>query len=207
MKRCVIFCAGGFSELMAPVGSHDLVIAADGGLLHTQALGVQPDIILGDFDSLGQIPDGAEVFPVEKDDTDSMLAIKRGLEMGCGQFWLYGALDGDRLEHTVANYQALMFLADRGKRGWLIGKKQIATVIKDGSISFPAACKGYLSVFCLGSDARGVSIRGTKYELEDAALTADFPLGVSNQFTDEPGQVLVKNGKLLLIWDRDNGIW
>lgn len=207
MKRCVIFCAGGFSELLAPLDPHDLVIAADGGLRHTEAVGVKPDIILGDFDSLGKTPDGAEVFPVEKDDTDSMLAIKRGLEMGCGQFLLYGALDGDRLEHTVANYQALMFLADRVARGWLIGKKQIATVIKNGGIAFPAGCKGYLSVFCLGPDARGVAIRGTKYKLEDATLTADFPLGVSNQFTDEPGQVLVKNGKLLLIWDRENGIW
>ena len=70
MKTCVIFCAGGFDRLAEPIGSEDLVIAADGGLIHTQALGLTPHVILGDFDSLGYIPQGAQVFPVKKDDTD-----------------------------------------------------------------------------------------------------------------------------------------
>ena len=82
MKKCVIFCAG---ELDAPVEipENALIIAADGGLRHTEALGLRPDVILGDFDSLGYTPQGAEVFPVEKDDSDSMLAARRGLAEGC----------------------------------------------------------------------------------------------------------------------------
>ena len=107
MKTCVIFCAGGFSALAEPVNEADLVIAADGGLRHTEQCGVQPTLILGDFDSLGYTPDRAEVFPVEKDDTDSMLAIKEGLGRGFRRFVLYGALDGARLDHTVANLQGL----------------------------------------------------------------------------------------------------
>ena len=206
MKQCVIFCAGEFTGLAAPVALGGMVIAADGGLVHTESLGLKPDIILGDFDSLGRIPAGAEVYPVEKDDTDSMLAIKKGLEAGCDQFLLYGALDGPRVDHTMANFQALQYLADHGARGWLIGKNQIVTAIKNSSIDFPAHCRGNLSLFCLGADAEGVTIRGAKYEMDGGTLSAGFPLGVSNQFMGKEVRVEVKNGSLLLIWDRENGI-
>ena len=206
MKRCVIFCAGEFSGLLEPLNDYDLVIAADGGLRHTQAIGVTPHVILGDFDSLGYIPEGAQVHPVEKDDTDAMLAIKAGLALGCQVFWLYGSLDGPRLEHTMANLQALQYLSDHGAKGYLIGNSQIVTVIKNCSIHFPAQCSGYLSVFCLGADAKGVSIQGAKYTLEGHTLTAGFPLGVSNQFIGKEVTVGVENGSLLLIWDRPNGI-
>ncbi len=206
MKKCIIFCAGEFKELIEPVTADDLVIAADGGLVHTEAIGLNPDIILGDFDSLGYIPAGAEVHPTQKDDTDSMLAIKRGLEAGCDAFYLYGALDGKRVDHTVANFQALQYLAERGARGWLIGNRQIATAIHNDSITFPPFCVEYLSVFCLGADARGVSIRGMQYPVEDATLTASFPLGVSNQFIQKKATVAVEDGTLLLIWRRKNGV-
>ena len=206
MKKCVIFCAGEFKELIAPVGSSEVVIAADGGLAHLQEIGLRPDIILGDFDSLGYIPEGAEVHPVEKDDTDSMLAIKKGLSLGCDTFYLYGALDGKRVDHTMANFQALQYLAERGARGWLIGRRQIATAIQNSSIVFPPFCVDYLSVFCLGKDAKGVSIRGTQYEMEDQTLTSGFPLGVSNKFIQKKATVEVKDGTLLLIWKRKNGI-
>ena len=205
MKVCMIFCAGGFSGLLQPMPQDALVIAADGGLRHTEKLGLQPDIILGDFDSLGYVPEGAAVYPVEKDDTDSMLAIKQGLAQGCDTFYLYGALDGKRLEHTVANFQTLQYLADHGAKGYLVGLEQIVTLVKNGSIHFPAHCSGYLSVFCLGADARGVSIQGAKYELQNHTLTAGFPLGVSNQFMDREAVVEVADGSLLLIWDRTNG--
>ena len=163
MKRCVIFCGGGFSSLDGPILDTDLVIAADKGLDYTRQLGLNPQIVLGDFDSLGYIPAGAEVHPVEKDDTDAMLAVRRGLEAGCGELILYGSLDGDRVDHTMANFQLLCFLADRGAKGTLVGIRQKATVIQNSSIRFDAGQKGTLSVFCMGDCARGVSIRGAKY--------------------------------------------
>ena len=206
MKKCVIFCAGEFKELLRPVGGDELVIAADAGLLHTQEIGLVPDIILGDFDSLGTVPEGAEVFPVEKDDTDSMLAIKRGLQMGCDTFYIYGALDGKRVDHTLANFQALHYLADHGARGWLIGKREIVTVIQNSKLVFPPYFTDYLSVFCLGEDAKGVSIRGAKYEMDNAVLSARFPLGISNQFVQKKVTVEVADGTLLLIWRRRNGL-
>ena len=206
MKTCVIFCAGEFKELCRPVGADELVIAADGGLAHLEEIGLRPDVILGDFDSLGYVPEGAQVYPVKKDDTDSMLAIKKGLELGCDRFYLYGALDGKRVDHTMANFQALQYLAERGVRGWLIGNRQIVTAIHNDKVMFPPFCIQYLSVFCLGKDAKGVSIRGMEYEMEDQTLTSGFPLGVSNRFVQKKATVEVKDGTLLLIWHRKNGI-
>jgi len=205
VKKCVIFCAAGFDGLASPIEPGDTVIAADGGLMHTQSLGITPDVILGDFDSLGFVPEGANVFPVEKDDTDAMLAVRRGLAMGCREFCLYGSLDGKRLDHTVANFQTLQFLADHGAVGYLIGADHMVTVLKNGELSFPEQAEGILSVFCMGADAVGVTIEGLQYILQDGTLSAGFPLGVSNHFTGRAANISVKDGSLLLIWDRQNG--
>ena len=205
MGCCVIFCAGGFSGLARPLKPGDLVIAADGGAAHAAALGITPDIVLGDFDSLGYVPQGANVFPVEKDDTDAMLAARRGLELGFREFYLYGCLDGPRLDHTVAAFQTLQFLADRGAAGYLVGLHYTATVIREETVLFPASARGILSLFCLGPDARGVSIRGLHYPLEDGTLTAGFPLGVSNHFTGGDAAITVREGSLLCLYDRENG--
>ena len=205
MGSCVIFCAGSFHGLAAPLLADDFIIAADGGLAHVQKLGLTPNGILGDFDSLGYIPQDSTVFPVEKDDTDAMLAVRKGLELGYRQFYLYGSLDGPRLDHTVANFQTLQFLADHGAVGYLIGKDYIVTVLKDGALHFSADCTGIFSVFCMGADAAGVTIRGGKYALENAALTAGFPLGVSNHFEGNEVTVAVEKGSLLVLWDTRNG--
>jgi len=204
MGKCIIFCAAGFDALLEPIQAEDFVIAADGGLVHTQGLGVTPDGVLGDFDSLGFVPEGANVYPVEKDDTDAMLAVRLGLQKGFREFVLYGSLDGPRLDHTVANFQTLQFLADHGASGTLVGKDYLVTVIKDGTLTFPKESRGTVSVFCLGRDAEGVNIRGLYYPLENGTLTAGFPLGVSNHFTGTEAEISVKNGSLLVIWERNN---
>lgn len=205
MKECVIFCAAECDGLARPIGPESFVIAADGGLRHTEKLGIAPDAVLGDFDSLGFCPEGANVFPVEKDDTDAMLAVRLGLERGCGEFLLYGSLDGPRLDHTVANFQTLQFLADHGAAGYLIGNTTMVTVVKNGKITFPAGLSGTISVFCMGPDAVGVTEKGLFYGLENASLTSGFPLGVSNHFTGEAAEISVKNGSLLVLWERKCG--
>ena len=206
MKKCIIFCAAEFDELAAPIEKEDYILAADGGLRHLKKLGLKPNGIIGDFDSLGYVPEGAEVFPVEKDDTDAMLAAKKGLELGFSEFYFYGSLDGPRLDHTVANFQTLQYLADRGATAYLIGNDYIVTVVKDGAFSFPAGRTGTVSVFCMGADAEGVRIKGLYYELENGKLTAGFPLGVSNHFTGAEATVEVKKGSLIVMWDRQNGM-
>ena len=206
MGKCIIFCAADFEALAEPIRAEDYIIAADGGLRHTAKLGITPDEILGDFDSLGYTPEGANVFPVEKDDTDAMLAVRRGLSLGYREFLLYGSLDGPRLDHTVANFQTLQFLCDRGAFGVLAGMHTMAAVVKNGSLSFPAGCEGTVSVFCHGSDAHGVTLKGLYYPLENGTLTAGFPLGVSNHFTGQPAEISVEDGSLLVLWEGKNGL-
>ena len=197
---CYIFGAGGFYGLPQRPAAGDTVIAADGGWRICRRENITPDLLLGDFDSLHTVPDFARIrrVPVEKDDTDMMLAIKRGLERGETLFHLYGGMGGRRTDHTVANLQALLYLADHGAEGWLHGRDERWTAIRDGSIVFPARPEGILSVFCVGPDAEGVTIRGAQYPLEGATLTASVPLGVSNHFIGQDIMVEVIHGSLLL---------
>lgn len=205
MKTCVIFSAGEFDRLAEPVTAEDYIIAADGGWLHPEKLGLRPHEVLGDFDSLGCIPPHARVFPVEKDDTDTMLAVRRGLELGYRRFVIYGGMDGPRIDHTLANFQTLQFLAQRGATGYLVGKTYTATVVREETVRFPSGAQGVLSLFCMGPDARGVTLRGLKYPLEKGCLTGSFPLGVSNRFMGEEACITVEEGSLLMLWDSGCG--
>lgn len=205
MNTCHIFCAGGFASLAEPIQAGDFVLAADGGLVHTRSLGIEPDGILGDFDSLGFVPQDAQVFPVEKDDTDSMLAVRKGLELGYKRFLIYGGLDGPRLDHTVANLQTLCFLADHGAVGYLVGLTYTATAVKGRTLSFEEKAEGIISLFCFGQTA-GVTIRGLQYELTRGSLESGFPLGVSNHFVGKAAAVTAHSGTVVAMWDTTNGI-
>ena len=204
VKKCIVFCAGNMELPPLPIGTEDLVIAADGGLCHTEKWGITPHVVLGDFDSLGYVPEGAMVSPVEKDDTDAMLAVRLGLAQGCDRFVLYGALEGDRVDHTLANFQLLLFLKKHNAKGWLVGDKQIVTALWEEQ-DYPACAEGIFSLFSVEYGTK-VTLTGLKYELEKGDLTPDFPLGVSNQFTGKPARVTVDGGAVLAVYHRKNGI-
>ena len=206
MGKCIIFCAAGFDGLAQAIENSDYILAADGGLRHVRSLTITPHCILGDFDSLGYVPEGAAVFPVEKDDTDAMLAVRHGLEKGFQEFVIYGGLDGQRLDHTLANYQTLQFLADRNAQGYLVGNDYIATVLKNGSVTFPASARGIVSVFCMGGQACGVTLEGLKYPLTNGVIQSGHPLGVSNHFIGQRSTISVTDGSLLILWDRSVGL-
>ena len=198
---CWIVGAGDFDAARFAPAPGDFVIAADGGLKYLDALGAKPDLVLGDFDSLGKVPAGDNVlrYPPEKDDTDMMIAVKEGLRRGFVRFALFGGLGG-RLGHTLANIQTLMFLSKNSARGFLCGESETVTAVTDGTISFSAAHAGYISVFCLDEPARGVTLRGLKYPLNDAVMTSSVPLGVSNEFTGDAASVTVRHGTLVIVW-------
>ncbi|MFR0732976.1 MAG: thiamine diphosphokinase [Oscillospiraceae bacterium] len=207
MKTCHIFCAAEFEGLLERPAPGDWILAADGGLRHLQALALEPTGILGDFDSLGYTPQGPQVdrFPVEKDDTDSMLAVKAGLRAGFRRFLLYGALDGPRLDHTVANFQLLHYLTDQDAHGYLVGSAYLATVLAPGLLRFSREARGILSVFCsertLPESPSGAC--STPWRMP---CSPRVPLGVSNHFLGCPAQVSLTHGRLLLLWDRSNGL-
>ena len=200
MSICFIVGAGAFSERFAPDAA-DLVIAADGGYEHLSRAGIRVDLLLGDFDSIGQVPSGVPIqrHPIEKDDTDMMLAVKTGLQRGFRSFLLFGGTGG-RPDHTLANLQTLAYLAEQGARGVLVGGGHAITALKDGRLAFDARFQGFLSVFCLGDRAEGVTLRGLKYTLTDATLTCQVPLGASNEFLGTPASVEVARGTLLVVW-------
>ena len=205
MKRCFIFAAGTFYGLRRkPEEPEDLVVAADAGYRTCRELGIVPDLLLGDFDSMEQPEDFANIHrsPVEKDDTDTMLAVKTGLEQGCGEFYLYGGTGGRRLDHTLANLQTLLYLRRRGARGYLYDNDFVWTVIENETIRVDKTVEwGLLSVFCLGDRARGVTETGVQYPLQGAELTAEFPLGVSNHILEPVATVGVETGALAVGWE------
>jgi thiamine pyrophosphokinase len=187
-----------FHQAFAPQKG-DLVIAADGGLAHLRKIGAAPDIILGDFDSLGFVPEGALVLPKEKDDTDTVFAVKLAMEKGLRFFMLHGCLGG-RIDHSLANLQALIHISKSGGRGYLIGEGYAATAITSDELRFNESAAGIIYVFSGGDTAKGVNLTGLKYPLRDYALQNSMPMGVSNEFTGKKSAVQVKDGTLLIIW-------
>ena len=206
MPNCFIFAAGDPpAQLPCRPGEGDLVIAADAGYRTCLRLGLTPDLLIGDFDSMEEPADFAHILrvPVEKDDTDTFLAAKTGLSRGCTVFHLYGGSGGERLDHTLANLQMLLWLRDHGAWGYLYDRQFTYTAIQNEEIVIPRQKTwALLSVFCLGEDARGVTETGVQYPLQDAVLTAHFPLGVSNHILAEEARVRVEKGALLLCWER-----
>ena len=205
MKTCYIMGALPSTARFVPARG-DLVIAADGGLANLEAMGIRPHVILGDFDSLGRIPSGKDVmvYPVEKDDTDTMLACKLGIARGYRNFKIYGGIGG-RLDHTLANIQTLLHLREHGADAMLVGDGETLRVIRNQSIRLPARKEGLISIFAVGGDAKGVTIQGLYYEEIDFHLRPSFPLGVSNHFCGKEAFVEVKEGALLIYEETTNG--
>ena len=207
-KKCIIIGAGDLTVGSVAVGDEDLVIAVDGGINYCGILEIEPDIILGDFDSVNeaqreailamkeQAPDRVVVLKPEKDDTDMLAALRLGLEKGYDYFLIYGATGG-RMEHTLANIQCLLFLKNRGAVGYLMDGSGMVFVMKNEEVKLRANLEGYFSLFCLGKEAKGVTIKGLKYELEDYTMTNDFPIGVSNEFIGKEATVSVRDGELV----------
>lgn len=200
---CYIVGAGENYGLDFTPSPADLVIAADGGLRYLQQQDLQPQIIIGDFDSLGTAPQGEAVIvlPKEKDVTDTWAAMEEGIRLGYGHFVLYGCTGG-RFEHTLANVQTAANAAQRGMTCRIMDRTQIIEALCCGTRTFSADHTGYLSVFSHTDRCSGVTLRGLKYQLENAELTNGFPLGVSNEFIGKESTVTVGSGTVILIYDR-----
>lgn len=198
---CLII--SGAPECYFPVSftKADFVIACDAGYIHAQRADIVPDVIIGDFDSyLGDLPGGVEIIRTkpEKDDTDTMMALKLAIRRGYRRIMLVGALGG-RVDHMLANISLIAFAATKGADLQIVdGHHQIFAVI-DGKRRVPRSSWRNLSVFAFDTECTGVTLRGVKYPLEGAVLTNTFALGVSNEFTEDIAEISVESGILIVV--------
>lgn len=203
MGSCYIVGAGECTELDINKKKGDLIIAADGGLRYLTDAGIEPDIIIGDFDSLGDIPEGENVIRLNpvKDITDMHAAAEIGMEKGYSEYFIYGACGG-RFDHTLANIQLIALLAQKGYTASLHDGKTVITALHNSSISFSEDYKGYVSVFSHSDKCTDVNIKGLKYTLDNATLFNSFPLGVSNEFIGSVSEISIGNGTAIVIYNK-----
>lgn len=206
--KCIIIGAGDLTIGEIPVKEEDFVIAVDGGLGYCGILNVEPDIIIGDFDSVSdgereaiatleqEIPERIIRLKPEKDDTDMLAALKLALEKGYTEFRIYAATGG-RFDHTLANIQCLLYLKNHGATGYLVDGTGMILVLQNEAVHFNKKLEGYLSLFALGKEAKGVTIQGMKYTLDNYTMKNDFPIGISNEFIGEESVISVEDGELV----------
>lgn len=206
MRRCVIVggaSIGDYRTVSAMLRQDDYVIYCDCGLRHMDGLGAEPDLIVGDFDSYSNPEMGTEtiVLPCEKDDTDTVFAVKEAIKRGFEDFLLVGVV-GERLDHTLGNVSILLMLDSTGKKGTIIDDYSEMEIVSDrrGKPCIIDDSYVYFSLINISGTARGVTIRGAKYPLENAEITCEYQYGVSNEvLPGSTAEVSVGEGRLLLV--------
>lgn len=201
-KRCLIISGGEFSPIEDYTDS-DYVIACDKGYEYATGCGIKPDLTLGDFDSYSGKVENCEVYRCqpEKDDTDTMLAVKKALKMGYRRLSLRCALGG-RVDHLIANIQTFSYAAKHGAVMDITDSNNILFSLNPGSYSVSRREGFSLSVFSLSDCCTGVCLEGLKYPLNDARISSSFPIGVSNEWTEAEGKISFKSGIMLVVMSR-----
>ena len=201
--RCVIITGGDpATDLRDMLREGDFVIACDRGIRYCADENVTPDLIIGDLDSyVGPLPEGVPVMRLktEKDDTDTMAAMRYAEERGFPEAMLTCALGGRRFDHTLANLQTMAHGAEAGLTVTLRGDG-IRMICSGPAVrEIKKEDDSYLSLFALSGDVTGIDASGVRYPLSDGKLTASFPLGVSNEWTDNRARISHKSGILLIM--------
>ena len=206
MKRCVI--VGGadinnYEYIKNCLHNDDFVVFCDSGLKHLEYLQVTPGLIVGDFDSHKNPNLDVEtiVLPCEKDDTDTVYAVKEAIKRGFDEFLLIGVIGG-RLDHTLGNVSILLHLESLGKKGKIIDDySEMEIVSKEPA--FIDDSYAFFSLLNITGTAKGVTIRNAKYPLDNAEITCEYQYAVSNEvISGKIAEAFVQNGKALLIKDR-----
>jgi len=203
MNKCLIIAAApikDYKPLTEYLSNIDYIICADGGYKHAGRLHLKPDVIIGDLDSIGEIPKDIEVlrFNAEKDETDTLLAVKLGIEKGCKDFIIIGGLGG-RLDHTYANFSTLLYIIRNGCTGFIADSDCEVHIIENGEISFKNRKDYYISVFPFGTETVFVTEIGLKYALNRHLVRSDNCIGVSNEFKDEFATIIAEEGSIIII--------
>lgn len=187
------------------IESDDRVICADRGIVHAQKLKIVPDLIIGDFDSYkSQLPENVEILRSvpEKDDTDTMLAVKTAISRGAKKIRIYGALGG-RFDHTFANIQTLKFASENGCWAEIADEGNRIMLREKGVHQFRKMDGWYFSIFSYSEELNIKSLRGVKYPLENYLMKNSFPIGVSNEFEADSAELSIDSGTSLIIFSRE----
>ena len=203
-KICYVVGAGENYGLDFQPVTGDYVIAADAGLCCLEKQGIRTDLVIGDFDTLKCTPKHSNtiVLSAEKDDTDTLAAVREGIRAGYTSFHIYCGTGG-RIDHTMANLQVLAYLSANNMRGFLFDNGTVITAITNDRLCFEKIPCGYVSVFSCSEKAEGVTLCGLKYELNNAVLTNTFPVGVSNEFIDRESSISVSDGTLFIVFPKE----
>ncbi len=201
MPRCIIIAplhAGEEHALLTP-RTGDLLLCADGGYAAAIRHGFTPDLTIGDFDSMPDVPVAGEVLrlPVHKDDTDLLACMKEGRRRGYREFIAAGCLGG-RFDHTLAALQCAADAAAKGESLWLCNATNRVTVLAPGAYRIPAIPGRKLSLLAYDEAVTGVTLRGTLWELTDATLSSRCPLGCSNEWTAPEARLSFTSGLLVM---------
>ena len=202
--RALIYTGGSINaaNITERPNKEDLVIAADSGWNNAKALGVKPDILLGDFDSLGKqnLPSGPEIFqvPAEKDLTDTQLAVETALSRGATEIVIIGGLSG-RLDHTLSNLAILEHLNEKKIYAVMTDGQNRARFVRNSGALLPRGGFQYLSLIAADEVVKGVTVKGCKYPLENAKLKKTYQYAVSNEVVGNCALVEVKKGGLYII--------
>ena len=200
MKTCYIVAAGDANDINIEKEENDIIIACDAGLEHCRNNRINPDYVIGDFDSLGFIPQNNNVIilPVEKDDTDTSYAVKYAMENGFTRFVIFCGTGGKRPEHTYANIALLGFISKNCGEAFLVDKSCVITAITDSVIHFDENMSGDISVFSFDTRSCGITEKGLKYSLDNVTLNNTDIIGVSNSFIGMKSSVSVEKGTLII---------
>ncbi len=206
--KAFIFCGGEvFPQYIKETReSGDLVIAADSGYKNARALDFPIDILVGDFDSLGDIPDGVgEVvrLPQEKDVTDAQYAVELAIKQGAGELVIIASTSG-RFDHAVSLMAILEDLNARKIRAYIVnGQNRINFIRNSGHIVISDPNFKYFSLIAADEKVKGVSVEGAKYPLKDRTITRRSQFAVSNEIVKNAALITVKKGGVYIIESRD----
>lgn len=203
MTRCVIIGnagIGNYNTIKKDLRENDFFIFCDGGLRHMEALDVKPNLIVGDFDSHENPHMDVEtiVLPCEKDDTDTVYAVKEAVSRGFKDFLLVGVI-GERLDHTLGNVSILLYLDSLGIDATIIDDYSKMSIINKGT-AYIDDSYSYFSLLNITGTASGIVIKDAKYPLDNGEITSEYQYGISNEvLPNKTASVSVAEGKLLLI--------
>ena len=203
MGRCVIVGGANINNydfIREKLSADDYIIFCDSGLKHMENLRVQPSLIVGDFDSHEnpQLDVETIVLPCEKDDTDTVYAVKEAIKRGYDNFLLIGVV-GARLDHTLGNVYILLYLDSLGKKGCIIDDFSKMEIVSNEP-AYIEDSYSFFSLLNISGTAKGITIENAKYPLENGEITCEYQYGISNEvLCGEMAKVSVDKGRALLI--------